>query len=186
MNEATTHEVTMNEAQQRAAAVVEASTWIRTPYHTMGRVKGAGCDCYTLLLEVFGKLGLFVDKDEEVFYPRDWFLHARNDHYKVRILRHAREIVERFCSATEMTAPGNIVLVNVTKSKGSIDVHGGIISAWPKVIHSYPPCVMEADARYHPAFAGGKLEFFSPWPKPETPKPVPDSEKASSGGPPNV
>ena len=152
----------LSESQQRAAAVGEARTWLRTPYHTMGRIKGAGCDCYTLLLEVFGKLGLFTDKDEDVFYPRDWFLHARNDHYKVRILRHAREMVEHFCSPTEMTAPGNIVLVNVVAKRGSADIHGGIITAWPKVIHSYPPCVMEADARYHPAFAGGRLEFFSP------------------------
>ena len=152
------------EIEQRAAVVAEVRTWLRTPYHTMGRVKGAGCDCYTLLLEVFGKLGLFTDKDEDVFYPRDWFLHARNDHYKVRILRHAREMVQHFCSATEMTSPGNIVLVNAASSHGSIDIHGGIISAWPKVIHAFPPCVMEADARYHPAFAGGRLEFFSPWP----------------------
>jgi hypothetical protein len=151
------------EIQQRDAVVVEARTWLRTPYHTMGRVKGAGCDCYTLLLEVFGKIGLFTDKDEDVFYPRDWFLHARNDHYKVRILRHAREMVEHFCSPTEMRSPGNIVLVNAASSRGSIDIHGGIISAWPKVIHSFPPCVMEADARYHPTFVGGRLEFFSPW-----------------------
>jgi hypothetical protein len=155
----------LTENAQRAAAITEARTWLRTPYHHMGRVKGAGCDCYTLLLEVFSKLGLFTATDEEEFYPRDWFLHARNDHYKFRILRHAGEMVERFCSPTEMTTAGNIVLVRVTKSRGSIDIHGGIISAWPKVIHAYPPCVMEADARYHPAFAGGRLEFFSPWAK---------------------
>jgi len=151
------------ETQQRAAVVAEARSWLRTPYHTMGRVKGAGCDCYTLLLEVFGKVGLFTDKDEDVFYPRDWFLHTRNDHYKVRILRHAREMVQHFCSPTEMRSPGNIVLLNVATAHGSLDVHGGIISEWPKVIHSFPPCVMEADARYHPALAAGRLEFFSPW-----------------------
>jgi hypothetical protein len=152
----------IEEATMRSAAVAEARSWLRTPYHTMGRVKGAGCDCYTLLLEVFGKLGLFSDKDEEVFYPRDWFLHARNDHYKVRILRHAREMVEHFCSPTEMTAAGNIVLVNVGKNRGSIDVHGGIITAWPKVVHAYPPCVNEVNALEHPAFKAGKLEFYSP------------------------
>jgi hypothetical protein len=156
-------EIQSLETQQRAAVVAEARSWLRTPYHTMGRIKSAGCDCYTLLLEVFGRSGMFSDKDESVFYPQDWFLHARNDHYKIRILRHAREMVEHFCSATEMRSPGNIVLVNVSNNVGSIDVHGGIITAWPKVIHAYPPCVMEADAIYHPAFAAGKLEFFSPW-----------------------
>jgi len=154
-----------SEPQQRAAVIEEARSWLRTPYHHMGRVKGAGCDCYTLLLEVFGKVGLFTSQDEESFYPRDWFLHASNDHYKFRILRHAGEMVERFCSATEMKTAGNIVLVRVAGKRGSIDMHGGIILAWPKVIHAYPPCVMEADARYHPAFVAGRLEFFSPWAK---------------------
>ncbi len=151
----------MSETQQRTAVVAEARTWLRTPYHPMGRVKGAGVDCYTLLLEVFATLGLFTAEEE--FYPRDWFLHAREDHYKLRILRHATEMVERFCSPTEMVSAGNIVLVRIQRKLGAIDAHGGIITAWPKVIHAYPPCVMEADALRHPAFVGGKLEFYSPW-----------------------
>jgi hypothetical protein len=156
----------MTENEQRAAVVAEARTWLRTPYHSMGRVRGAGVDCYTLLVEIFGKFGMFTHVEESEFYPRDWFLHAQANHYKARILRHAREMVETFSSKTEMTAPGNIVLVEVQRRHGPIDVHGGIITVWPKVIHAYPPCVMEADARYHPAFAGGRLEFFSPWSKP--------------------
>jgi cell wall-associated NlpC family hydrolase len=153
----------MTEQEQRTAVVAEARTWLRTPYHPMGRIKGAGADCYTLLAEVFRTAGLFTAEEE--FYPRDWFLHATEDHYKLRILRHAREMVEHFCSPTEMTGPGNIVLVRIGRKIGDIDAHGGIVAQWPKVIHAYPPCVMEADARYHPAFAGGRLEFYSPWTK---------------------
>lgn len=156
----------MTELEQRAAVVREARTWVRTPYHSMGRIKGAGVDCYTLLAEVFSKAGLFTAEEE--FYPRDWFLHAREDEYKIRILRHAREMVERFCSPTEMTSPGNIVLVRIRRRIGDIDAHGGIITAWPRVVHSYPPLVNEVDARYHPAFAGGRLEFYSPWAIQET------------------
>lgn len=152
-----------DEKTERSQVVSEARTWIRTPYHHMGRVKGSGCDCYTLLLEVFRKIGLFTDDDEGAFYPRDWFLHAREDHYKFRIVRHAAEMVDRFCSQTEMTSPGNVVLVRVAGKRGSLDVHGGIISQWPLVINAYPPCVMEVNALYHPAFAAGRLEFFSPW-----------------------
>ncbi len=157
------------EQLQRHEVVAEALTWLRTPYHHMGRVKLAGCDCYTLLLEVFQKVGLFSEQDEQGFYPRDWFLHARADHYKFRILRHAHEMVEHFCVSTEMKAPGNVVLLRpptTSTRKDSIDIHGGIISSWPKVIHAYPPCVMEVDARYHHAFAAGTLQFFSPWGKP--------------------
>jgi hypothetical protein len=156
------------ETDQRARAVAEARSWIRTPYHHMGRIKGAGADCYTLLLEVFQTLGLFTAADEQEFYPRDWFLHAREDHYKLRILRHARQMVEHFCAPTEIRAPGNIVLLRPPETatrRHTIDIHGGIISAWPKVIHAFPPRVNEVDATTHHSFAAGSLEFFSPWGK---------------------
>jgi cell wall-associated NlpC family hydrolase len=159
----TTESQQMTEEQQRAAVVTEALSWLRTPYHSMGRVKAAGVDCYTLLLETFQTVGLFTSNHEVQFYPSDWFLHAHEDHYKLRIMRHATEMIERFCSQTAMHAPGNIVLVRIQGKRGSLDAHGGIITSWPKVIHAYPPCVMEADARYHPAFTGGRLEFYSPW-----------------------
>lgn len=34
-------------------AVAEAITWLGTPYHHQGRVKGVGVDCGTLLCEVY-------------------------------------------------------------------------------------------------------------------------------------
>ena len=37
---------------QRQRVVAEAETWLRTPYHHMGRIKGGGIDCPTLLAEV--------------------------------------------------------------------------------------------------------------------------------------
>jgi cell wall-associated NlpC family hydrolase len=156
------------EQEQREQVVAEARTWIRTPYHHMGRVKGAGADCYTLLLEVFQKIGLFSAADEAEFYPSDWYLHAREDHYKFRILRHAREMVEHFCSPTELRAPGDIVLLRpptTATRRNTIDIHGGIITAWPRVVHAYPPCVNEVDATTHHSFAAGSLTFFSPWGK---------------------
>jgi hypothetical protein len=156
------------ESDQRERVVAEARTWIRTPYHHMGRVKGAGADCYTFLLEVFQKIGLFSEQDERDFYPSDWFLHARQDHYKLRILRHAREMVEHFCEPTEIRAPGNIVLLRpptTATRRSTIDVHGGVITSWPAVVHAYPPCVNEVNALTHPAFAAGSLSFFSPWGK---------------------
>ena len=35
----------------RPEAVAIARSWIRTPYVMGGRIKGAGCDCATLLSE---------------------------------------------------------------------------------------------------------------------------------------
>lgn len=42
-------------------AVAEAMTWLGTPYHHQGRVKGVGVDCATLLCEVYKEVGL-MDK----------------------------------------------------------------------------------------------------------------------------
>ena len=36
-------------------AVQEALTWLGTPYHHQGRVKGVGVDCGTLICEVYEK-----------------------------------------------------------------------------------------------------------------------------------
>ena len=43
---------------RRAAVVAEAATWLRTPYHHMGRVKNAGTDCLMLLAEVYEAAGV--------------------------------------------------------------------------------------------------------------------------------
>jgi len=38
---------------RRLAVIEEAWGWLRTPYHHMGRVRGAGTDCLMLLAEVY-------------------------------------------------------------------------------------------------------------------------------------
>src|SRR5437660_5143962 len=48
----------MTIGQRRGLVVAEAETWLRTPYHHMARVKGAGADCLTLLAEVYEKAGV--------------------------------------------------------------------------------------------------------------------------------
>jgi hypothetical protein len=40
-------------ACKRVAVTREAETWLGTPYHHMGRVKGAGTDCLMMLAEVY-------------------------------------------------------------------------------------------------------------------------------------
>lgn len=44
-------------------AVKEALTWLGTPYHHQGRVKGVGVDCGTLICEVYEKVGLMDHLD---------------------------------------------------------------------------------------------------------------------------
>ena len=59
----------MPEAEERAAVVAEAMTWLRTPYHHRGRLKGVGTDCAMILAEVFEKVGLIPHIEIE-HYPQ--------------------------------------------------------------------------------------------------------------------
>ena len=45
-------------AFQRAVVTAEAATWLRTPYHLMGRVKGGGTDCLMLLAGLYEAAGV--------------------------------------------------------------------------------------------------------------------------------
>ena len=65
---------------RRTQVVAEAETWLRTPYHHMGRVKGAGTDCLMLLAEVFESAGV-ISRVEVPFYPPDWHLHRDAERY---------------------------------------------------------------------------------------------------------
>jgi cell wall-associated NlpC family hydrolase len=64
----------------RRAVVAEAASWLRTPYHHMGRVKGGGVDCLMLLAEVYEAAGV-IPHVEIPFYPPDWHLHRGVERY---------------------------------------------------------------------------------------------------------
>jgi cell wall-associated NlpC family hydrolase len=68
---------------RRYAVIEEAREWLRTPYHHMARVKGAGADCLTLLAEVYERAGV-TPRVEVPFYPPDWNLHRDAERYSLR------------------------------------------------------------------------------------------------------
>ncbi len=130
---------------ERAAVVAEARAWLRTPYHHMGRVKGAGVDCATLLAEVYARAGV-VPSVAVPFYPPDWHLHRDAERYLGFVLDHAVEL-----SADESTPiadgrelkalPADLALWRF----GRCFSHGAIVIDWPLVIHAYAGkgCVLE-------------------------------------------
>src|SRR5437588_7252844 len=81
----------MTEAEQRAAVLTEASAWLSTPYHPHGRVRGAGVDCLTLLVEVYGRAGILSDIDVPNYSPQ-WHLHHSEELYLIGIGRHCVEV----------------------------------------------------------------------------------------------
>ena len=151
---------------ERAAVVAEARSWLCTPYHHMGRVKGAGVDCATLLAEAYARAGVIAPV-EIPFYPPDWHLHREAERYLGFVLEHAAEIglsSPRHCEDGAQRAAAEAIQSDrsnswITSPLASLEPrndvegplpadialwrfgrcfsHGAIIIDWPLVIHAY-------------------------------------------------
>lgn len=114
----------MTEQEQRARVVEIARTWLKTPYHHQGRVKGAGVDCAMLLCEVYHEAGL-VPQIDPTPYPPDWHLHRGEERYLAW--------VKEFCRRVDVPQPGDLAMFKF----GRCQAHGAIIVDWPQIIHAY-------------------------------------------------
>ena len=106
------------------AVVAEARSWLRTPYHHQGRIKGVGVDCAMLLCEVYHAVGLIPYIDPRP-YPPDWHLHRGQERYL--------QWVSEYADAVESAEPGDVALYQFGRTKS----HGAIVISWPTVVHSY-------------------------------------------------
>ena len=141
----------------RLAVVDEARKWLRTPYHHMARVKGAGADCLTLLAEVYERAGV-VPHVEVPFYPPDWNLHRDAERYLDGVTQYARE-VPTGDSHNIMAQPADIAVFKF----GRCFAHGAIVVAWPRLIHAWHNTgVVYADARQG-QLAGRPVRIFNPF-----------------------
>lgn len=111
-------------SEQRMRVVAVASTWLGTPYHTGGHIKGVGVDCLTLLAEVYAEAGL-TEPIDLPHYPHDWHLHRGDERYLEGLLHYAKETADPM--------PGDIVLWKF----GRCFSHGAIVVKWPVIIHAY-------------------------------------------------
>lgn len=112
----------------RQAIASEANTWLGTPYHHHGRLRGVGVDCAMLLAEVFHTLGLAPALDPG-HYPPDWHLH-RGDELFLRWVQRA--------GALEVPQP-RLGDVGVWRF-GRTYSHGGIVvgtAPVPLLVHAY-------------------------------------------------
>ncbi len=158
---------------RRALVVGEAESWIGTPYHHMGRIKGAGVDCLTLLAEVYEAAGIIPHIELE-FYPPDWNLHRDAERYLSGVMQHAREITcpcvfcmsdgrknctHCFDTGMKPPQPGDVAVFKF----GRCFAHGTIVTEWPLLIHSWVDGgVMREDAK-QPMLAGRPVRFFDPF-----------------------
>lgn len=147
----------------REAAIAIARSWLGTPYVLGGRVKQAGCDCATLIVEYAIECG-FVEREDLGIYSHDWFHNTSEDRYKYGIIRHAQKTIEGVCRGTVDAKPGCFILFKVAGSR--VYNHGGIVTQWPNMIHSVTPKVVETDATRNCMTSFVKMCIFDPWDKP--------------------
>ena len=122
----------------RASLLTEARTWINTPYHHKGRVKGVGVDCGGLLYEVYKTQ--FDLKPYPAIYDMDWSLHRSDELYL--------DFIREYISETHDPGPADIVVFQI----GRCYSHGGILTNTGRVIHAWGHqangIVMESPGRF--------------------------------------
>jgi cell wall-associated NlpC family hydrolase len=141
------------EQEERQRVVEVAKSWLHTPYHHMGRVKGVGVDCATFLCEVYREAGIsnYIDLD---FYPMDWALHRDKERYLETILKYTH-IVSRAKMA-------DIIIYRF----GRVASHSAIVTQYPKVINCYVEIGVceDVDGSIRLPFER-RIGIFSPWGK---------------------
>jgi cell wall-associated NlpC family hydrolase len=78
----------------RRKVVDEARSWLLTPYHHQAMVKGAGCDCVTLLIAVYRTVGVVAFDFSAGNYDGEWFLHRSEEIYLQGVAKHAHQVDE--------------------------------------------------------------------------------------------
>lgn len=135
---------------QRLAVIEEARTWLGTPYHHQGRIKGVGTDCAMILCEVYEKVGVipFVDPTP---YPPDWHLHRDSERYMGWL--------HEYCRETDNPQVGDVALWKF----GRCFSHGGIIMDADHVIHSYLGVGVVIEAFSSSIFTNRPVKYFTLW-----------------------
>jgi cell wall-associated NlpC family hydrolase len=136
---------------RRLRVIKEAREWLRTPYHHMGRIKGGGADCLTLLVEVYQAAGV-IPALEVPFYPPDWNLHRDAERYLKGVMRYARELGGQ-------PAEADIAVFKF----GRCFAHGAIVVAWPRLIHAWCEAGVVYGDAHQPPLLGRPVRFFDPF-----------------------
>lgn len=139
------------EAETRAAIVAEALSWLSTPYHNHGRVKGVGVDCAQLPAAVYEACGLIPHLEPE--YSAQWMLHRDEELYLAWVRPYAREITR------EEVQPGDLAMWKFGRTYS----HSAIVIDPPTIIHAVRRChsVVLGNMDHDADLAGRPVLYFS-------------------------
>ena len=118
-------------SERGASVVIEARSWIGTPYCHQASAKGAGCDCLGLLLGVYREV-LGAEPQRIPAYCADWCETSGTEALWQALAQHLSPVTR------DDTQPGQVLLFRMRQ--GSVAKHLGIQSQAgpaPRFIHAY-------------------------------------------------
>ena len=125
-----------------------ARSYLGTPFHHQGRLKGIGLDCVGLLIRVGHDLGL--TEFDHTGYPRQPI--------EERLYERFREELDEINSWEAL--PGDIVLFRILKHPQHLailgDYHGGGLS----LIHAYSPVGKVTEAHFSASWGSRAFAYF--------------------------
>lgn len=152
---------------QRAAVILEALTWIRTPFEYGQCVKGAGVDCGRFLAASFNAAGVTQIPIEKLArLSPQWFMHRSDESFLDEIRPFAAEyrlatpVLQELWSGPTKSKPEPADIV-VAKC-GRDWAHSALVIAWPRVIAAACEHVVTIwqDIFRSPQYMNRDLRFF--------------------------
>jgi len=140
------------EAQQRQAVTAEARTWLGTPYHHHGRLKGVGVDCGQSLCAIYEAAGVTAPIDPGT-YSTAWHLHRSEELY-VQWLERVGAV------RTDVPVAGDVALFRF----GRTFSHGGVLVDRQTVLHAYVSQAVILTRLDEAPLAGRPVQFWTLWP----------------------
>jgi hypothetical protein len=147
--------------------VNEARSWSPTPYVRRTAIKHQGADCGSFLGAVL-VAGGFLPAEEFAAALKDieslsddWFMHKAGGKYVELMGRYVPKIGERMTYGLPGEPPGNIILMQTGNSKQRN--HGGIVTAWPRIIHCCYEGVAEVNVLFNGMWSHKSISVYSPW-----------------------
>jgi len=110
--------------------IAEAATWLGTPFVPEAAKRGVGVDCLMLPIRVYAATGNGPELDPRP-YGKGWYRGAAR--YRRTLRRHAT-----LWTADAPPPPAALVLFKLTTATATDGAHGGIVVAWPVIIHAHP------------------------------------------------
>lgn len=139
--------------ERRAAVVAEAWSWLTTPYHHHGRLKGVGVDCGNLLAKVYEAAGVIAPLDPG-FYDTAWHLH-RSEELFLAFVRTAGAVP----LGPHAPRPGDLGVWRFGRTYS----HGGILVADDRVVHAYLHMGVVCTGLHEEPLGSRPAQFWTFW-----------------------